>query len=128
MGLGSAGDRSPEGIAFYRAWEAWGTWGNGGVEQLLTGGLADEATEVLSALVAVGAGPVAEVFRRAFALVSGDIEERNDQWEASPEIERRATALDRELAQLPDVAEGALARFLADHPELWARAGLSPRG
>ena len=121
VALAAFGSTDVDAVAFRDAWVAWGTWANGGFEYVMTGGLADEAQEVLAALRHVGALAEASLFEQAFGLVHGDLDERNAQW--TPEVEAIARHLDHGMAALPPLKETHLAPMLDAHPELRSLGG-----
>jgi len=105
-------------IAFLTAWEAWGVWANGGFEQVLTGGLADEASDVVRALETVGAIVEAALFEEAFALLPGDLDSRIMTWEQSAVVRQKVERLDDAVAARRSIKESSLAEYLDRWPEV----------
>jgi hypothetical protein len=108
------GDTSPDVLAFWRAWDAWGIWANGGFEMVFTGGLADDLPVVIDALVEVDATMMADLFRRAAAVLPDDVlttfEARTNYFEESDDDTVCAAldawkSLDDEMALLPPISD-----------------------
>lgn len=130
VALAICGDVSPEVVAFWRSWEAWGIWANGGFEAVVTGGLADDLPAVVDAFEEVSVPAMAELFRRAAAVLPADIvtsfAARTAFFESGDEAAACAALqawkeLDQEMEALPDI-KGRLWEVLQDRDDLRDRA------